>query len=242
MGRKHFILQLRQCASCGIKYRFPKDTPSTSTAYYQSAYAEPSVTELPTAPELARLLQSDFRGSPFDKSDKADLVADYVGSVEQTRLLDYGASWGYFMAQLRNRGFRHIVGFEVSVRRAHFGRAALGLEILTDEEDVRCRGPYEVICVAHVLEHLTEPARVLANLGRLLRRPGGMLHIWTPNASRAALDRWHGGTWSPLVGEPHTLAYDYAFFERALPQFGLRIRERGPESEPELRIVAEAAS
>jgi DNA-directed RNA polymerase subunit RPC12/RpoP len=47
-GRKHFVLQLLRCTDCGLRFRWPKQTPEFSEKYYQRTYKEGTyTTELP---------------------------------------------------------------------------------------------------------------------------------------------------------------------------------------------------
>ncbi len=52
MERKHLVLQLRKCEACKLQYRFPKDDAAENYHFYQDAYRESAVTELPAASEV----------------------------------------------------------------------------------------------------------------------------------------------------------------------------------------------
>lgn len=243
VGRKHLILQLRECENCGLKYRYPKDAPVAAWHYYQRSYQEPTVTDLPSLAELSVLRDRDFVGSRFDKTEKVELLVDILGEGRGTaRVLDYGASFGYMMWQLRRRGVPNIRGYEISLSRAAYGREHLNLAITSSAADVLAgRGAgYAVIYSSHVLEHLAEPAVAIRLMAAAVHRPRGRIVIWAPNASGPALARHYGGSWRQLVGEPHPLALDYAFLEYALPQYDLRVVGRGDPSDSELYVVAEA--
>lgn len=237
------ILQLRVCGNCGLKYRFPKDDPSYAEFFYESRYWEPTVTDLPSPEEMHSLITSGFKGSIYDKSDKVEFVVSRLGkNTQEARLLDYGASFGYLMAQMRLHGIKHILGYEISKGRARFGVESLGLEILSDRDEMLSHPccPFDAILASHVLEHLARLDETLDFFSKIIKRPGGHLFIWVPNASQPALDRFHNGSWAALVGEPHTLALDYDFFGYALPRHGFRIIERGEPWEAEIKLIAEA--
>jgi SAM-dependent methyltransferase len=242
VGSKHLILQLRVCGECGLKYRFPKDTPYYAESFYQNRYTEATVTDLPSRELLAELIANSFTGSGFDKPDKIDFIISQLGAhAGDARVLDYGASFGYFVSQLHSRGVRHVVGYEISRPRALFGVENLGLEILSNIDDVLSHrlAPFDVICTSHVLEHMPRIRDAFEFFGKALKRPGGRLIVWVPNASQAALERFHNGSFAPLVGEPHPLALTYEFFETVLPRHEFRIIETGGPEEEEIRLVAE---
>ena len=243
VGKKHLILQLRECRLCGLKYRFPKDDPSYAESYYQRGYAEPTVTDIPSPDQLPNLLATAFKGSPFDKAEKVDFVISRLGGhFEELHVLDYGASFGYLMSQLRSRGAKHLLGYEISRQRAQYGVEKVGEEILSNPDQVFSHSlcPFDVILTSHVLEHLSCIGEALDFFSRTLKHPGGRLIVWVPNASKAALDRYHNGSWAQLVGQTHTIALDYDFFMKSLPKHGFRIVETGDPSDQEIRLIAEA--
>src|SRR5437867_4993383 len=243
VGRKHIILQLRVCRKCGLKYRFPKDNPSYSESYYESDYVEPSVTGLPSQDHLPKLIATAFKNSPFDKSDKVDFIMSRLGPEgKDAHILDYGASFGYLMVQLRSRGAKNLLGHEIARQRAQFGVEHLGEQILSTPSEVLAHPlyPFDVILTSHVLEHLSRIGETLDFFGKALKHPGGQLLIWVPNASLPALDRFHNSSWAALIGEPHQFAFDYEFFFYSLPRHGFRIVETGVRSDAEIRLLAEA--
>jgi len=243
VGTKHWILQLRECDDCGLKYRFPKDGIGCSRRFYENDYDEPSVTDVPAPDELRRLAERGFQGSHFDKSEKVDFLLSRLGNAwKELSYLDYGASFGYFMHQLLGRGARKVFGFEISRSRARVGNELLGLDISSDTVRIteHSHAPFDVVYSSHVLEHLACLDDALSLFRQVVCRPEGKLVIWVPNASPPALERWHGGSWAGLVGEPHPLAIDYSFLERTLPKYGFSVVEEGDPSAEELRIVAKA--
>ncbi|MEW6731311.1 MAG: class I SAM-dependent methyltransferase [Acidobacteriota bacterium] len=242
VGKKHLIMQLRICRECSLKYRYPKDDPNQAESFYQHDYKEATVTDLPTPVQLVTMRSNNFKGSNFDKSEKADFIVSNLGpNVSDLKVLDYGASFGYFVSQVRSRGVGQVIGYEISRPRAKFGVEMLGEKIyssLTEVLEPRF-APFDAIYTCHVLEHLTRPSETFEFFRRALKRPNGKLFIWTPNASQAAIDRHYQGSWAPLVGEPHPLALDYEFFDYALPKHGFKIVAKGEPSHQEVSIIAE---
>src|SRR6185295_4755100 len=240
VGRKHMILQLRACGECGLKYRFPKDYELRSRTFYESNYNEPSVTNLPSKEELEGLARNSFKGSPFDGTEKIDFALSCLGtSAKDMSILDYEASFGHILSQLRTRGLNRLLGYEIARPRASFGTRYLGEDIRSNLDEVLKHPlhPFDAILTSHVLEHLPRLRVTFEFFRQALRVPGGKLFIWVPNASREALERFHQGSWAPLVGEPHPLAIDHDFLCKVLPQHGFRILETGPRDAEELRLV-----
>jgi SAM-dependent methyltransferase len=234
-GHKHVLLWLRTCLECGLKFRFPKDDPVSAKVFYERGYVEPTATDLPTEKELKEMMSRAFRGSKFEKSDKVEFIKRVV--PPDARVLDYGASWGYLMTQLRAAGYRDLWGYELSESRARFARAHLGEQVMSDVEDIRSRVPFDAIVTSHVLEHLAAPREAFRCFSEFLEQNGKLI-IWLPNASRQALFRF-GGSWAELVGEPHPLAYDYDCLHRILPRHRFAVRHEGNAEDQDLHLVAE---
>jgi SAM-dependent methyltransferase len=218
--RKYGLLQLRRCGGCQLLFRWPKDSLRRNVVYYQGRYRQPGLTtELPSTEQVAALVESRFRGTDKDFGEKIALLRMLC---PQGRVLDFGCSWGYGVAQLRAAGY-DSVGFEVSAGRAAYGRVRLGLEIFDSypEIDQMAAGSFDAIFCHHVLEHLPTPRVAFERFARLLG-PGGVVLAFVPNAGGTSARRL-GSAWGPLVCERHTLALDRDFVETALTQHGFDV-------------------
>jgi SAM-dependent methyltransferase len=235
-GRKHFVLQLRRCADCGLRFRWPKQTPEFSRKYYQRTYKEGTyTTDLPDKETLDKFIASGFVGSPKDFSYSIRILK---GLLPKGRVLDYGCSWGYGTYQLKLAGYE-AVGFEISKPRADEGRRTLGVEIVDTLQslDAMPNASFDGIYASHVLEHLQSLKEVFAFFARVLR-PEGIAMVLVPNCG-GKLARELGTEWGPVIGEKHTLALDADFFQKNMPQFGFRVLTL---SEPYELAKVEAAS
>jgi hypothetical protein len=239
VGTKHFLLTLYECGRCGLKYRYPKDEERSATRFYELSYREKSVVDVPTDEELVEVVERRFVGTKFDKSDKVRLIERYV--PREASVLDFGASFGYMLLQLEHAGYTRVLGYELSPTRARIAREKVGVPVASTLSAVEqsALSPYGCVYAAHVLEHLPHIRTIFAWL-RSLMCAKGYLILWTPNATQAALDTWHGGTWTPLVGEPHTMALDYPFLRRAIPPAGFEIVAEGEAAAEELWLIARA--
>jgi SAM-dependent methyltransferase len=209
-------------------YRFPHERRDRIHTYYEEEYdsfERGNVTQRPPVEALENLVATSFRGSGWDASDRIDMVSSEIAAG---RMLDYGCSWGYFLAQACARGFDGI-GFEISLSRADFGRRHLGLRILTELHQLQQLPPMsiDVIYASHVLEHLDSPRDAFETFARLLR-PGGILLIFVPNCGGDSANRLKLG-WGPFSNEAHTLSFDADFFRLNLPIHGFTVMCR---SEP----------
>jgi 2-polyprenyl-3-methyl-5-hydroxy-6-metoxy-1,4-benzoquinol methylase len=215
--RKKLIVEILQCQSCQLWFRWPGDTPGEHDKYYQEEFAgdSPQVI-LPSEGELRSLTGKHFSGSPLDINNKVGVLRALRpgGSV-----LDFGCSWGYGTYQLQQQGF-NAVGFEISKPRADYGRQKLGLKILDELEELEKipAGSFDAVFSNHVVEHLPNIAAVFPVLTRLLKPNGFVFHVLPNFMGKKA----RSGYWLKWIGEDHPIAPAMPFFEYAIPRAGLK--------------------
>jgi ubiquinone/menaquinone biosynthesis C-methylase UbiE len=128
------------------------------------------------------------------------------------RLLDVGSGKGHFLDAARRAGWT-VTGLEYSEAAAKEGRRRYGVDtIIGDWASAPLEGPYDVISMWHVLEHLDDPREALRR-ARALIAPDGLLVVSVPN-SASLQARLFRGTWFHLDLPRHL----YHFTPRALRQ------------------------
>ena len=214
LGRKKLLLQLRECGECGLRYRYPKDEPTAARRYYELHYEGGAATELPEAAALNNARSQNFAGSPWDFSDKVDMVRKLH---DGPRLLDFGCSWGYAVRQFVESGY-DAVGFELSRPRSEFGRHHLGVTIHDEYAALETLpgGSFDVIFTHHVLEHVPSLQPVFSMFSRLLD-PEGVLVAFVPNGDSPAARAQGAG----VISQEHVTALTARFFSRNLGAYGL---------------------
>jgi SAM-dependent methyltransferase len=217
LARKKFIIDILECTTCNLIFRWPQDTEQELGAHYQDQYAEdaPQV-RLPDPRDLPALKAEKF-ATPFGP-DLNWKIGVLKAIRPAGRILDYGCSWGYASYLMGQAGY-DAMGFEVSKPRAAYAREHLGVRVIDSEDELAAipDDSFDVIYSNHVLEHLPAIRRVLASFGRLLRPDGIAIHV-LPNFSGEAR---RSGLWLSWIGEDHPIAPTVEFFKKALPAAGL---------------------
>lgn len=135
-------------------------------------------------------------------------------------LLDVGCGGGDFIATMRELGWK-VSGVEtdsVAVDRAR------GRQLDVHRGDLESAGfedkSFDAITLAHVIEHVHEPLRLLAECRRILE-PNGKLAIMTPNSSSWA-HRHFGRDWRGLEPPRHIHIFNPKNMRNLLESAGLQ--------------------
>lgn len=190
--------ELVRCLDCGFL-----ECPSLAHAldYYEAledrGYEE---SRAPRALQMRKLLES-------------------LGLAAGARLLDVGAGSGILVEQALAAGYR-AEGIEPSHWLVEAARER-GLPVHEGAlPSPAIRGPYDVVTLVDVIEHVSQPVELLAQ-ARALLAPGGVVAIVTPDlgsvAARAMGWRW----WHFRVA--HIGYFDRGTLGRACARAGLRV-------------------
>lgn len=134
---------------------------------------------------------TEFRapeGGGYYTNERRELVAEL--SPPLGRVLDVGCGAGGVGRSFRAAGAAHLTGVEVNAEAAAQARSVYDDLLVGDVQELiasgALRGPFDVLALYDVLEHLVDPAAVLEAL-RPLAAPGARLHVSVPNARHLSL-------------------------------------------------------
>lgn len=155
-------------------------------------------------PTGERMIMEHYKSSPEDYVIYLMHIATYRFAEQFTRgrrVLDYGCGSGYGSAQIAQTAAQ-VTAVDVSEEAVAYARGRFdrdNLRFLTVDpgqplpfED----GSFDTVLSFQVFEHVTDTARYLAEVRRVLA-PGGMLVLVTPDRSTRLLpgqrpwNRWH---------------------------------------------------
>jgi SAM-dependent methyltransferase len=99
------------------------------------------------------------------------------------RLLDVGAGFGFFLAEMRKQGW-DVVGVEISQRAIDHARDILGLTVHPGplEKVGFSENYFDVVSGFYIIEHLPDPMAFLRECYRILK-PGGLLLLRYPHTT-----------------------------------------------------------
>jgi SAM-dependent methyltransferase len=162
-------------------------------------------------PPSVQELAASYHAADYDSAEEAEDAADAYASAiepllervrERGSALEIGTGTGAFLERLSRAGFRKLVGIEPStaaIAAAPSHRKAWIQEGIFEGSDFPPQS-FDLICCFMTLEHVQDPAALVAAAHRLLR-PGGVFVGVTHNR-RAWLNKFLGKR-SPIVDVEH---------------------------------------
>ena len=160
-----------RCAGCSLVFVDPVPPEATLPDSYGADYYQP------------------WQGR--EERARARLWKRRLATIERRSprgaLLDVGCGDGLFLKVARDAGWS-IEGVEFSPEGARRASQRLGRPVAVGDlaRERLLMGPFDVMTLWHVLEHLVEPAAML-DAARLRLRPGGLLVIAVPNLDNLPL-------------------------------------------------------
>jgi 2-polyprenyl-3-methyl-5-hydroxy-6-metoxy-1,4-benzoquinol methylase len=169
--------------------------------------------------ELEALLHDDRAKWLHYFADRIGMLERLVPDFRSQRILDFGCTSGLFVQALKYAGAQRAEGVDIIAELIAHGRSK-GLALTLDTDGTfltKQPSAFDVICANNVVEHLSDPGRVLGDLAGALRS-GGHLGIGVPNV--ASLQVKVAREKSPVIDPPHHVHY---FTPRSLRNFVERI-------------------
>ena len=159
------LSRVLRCGDCGLVYMDERILPADLNAFYDRMG---DIYEFYTYDQGAAI------------RDKVAIVERFAGN-QRGRFLDIGCARGDLLLALRDKGFE-CFGVEVSHGAVAMGRRDHNLDLFagTLEEAAYPDGHFDWVSAGDVVEHLQDPAAMIAEIARILR-PGGRAIIEVPS-------------------------------------------------------------
>ncbi len=215
------IFSIVRCARCNLLYVNPRPDAASLPAFYEAEGYDPFISSSARA-SLATTAYRFVRR--FTMRRKAARVV--AGLPKGGKALDVGCATGELVVQLKRRGF-HACGVEPNPKAAEFARTSLGLTVWTGSlsEVPKNAGPFELITLWHVLEHVPDLNQTLARLRGLLT-DSGRLAIAVPNPLSSDA-KAYGASWVAWDAPRHLYDFEPAVLMDLLTRSGFRAERRG---------------
>ncbi len=199
-----------RCAGCGTAYVSPRPPAHELARHYvRGYYGRPGEDSGPLGRLFGRLLM-------------AERAAKAAAGRAPGRILDVGCGDGSFLAAMRRRGWE-CWGVEISDEGAARAAARPGLNIHDqplERLSLPARG-FDVVTLWHSLEHVPDPAGLLARAAELVK-PGGRLLVAFPNGDSWDL-RLFGARWFHLDPPRHLHYFTPSSMSLLLKKCGLEV-------------------
>lgn len=213
--------EVATCSGCGLTWVTNPPAGEELAQLYSTGFYEPGPARANRIVELGHQVNNTFR------------MRELRG-VRPGRLLDVGSGRGRFLAAAKAAGWS-ATGIEFEPGLAAMSRDRYGVDVVVgDAVTADVDGPFDVVTMWHVLEHLPEPAASLERAFELLA-PGGRLIVSVPNN-----DSWQaragGDDWLHLDIPRHIYHFTPGSLSLLVERTGFRV-ERIGHLYPEMEIL-----
>ncbi len=161
------------CLSCGLVYQSPRMTDAELAVFYEAEYRQ--LYQGGQGPDARDLAGQDRRAEA--------LLAFCTGRMPTVkRHLDIGCSAGLLLQGVQKAYGCQVTGVEPGDAYREYARQqGLSVYATLDELGLKKTPRFDLISLAHVLEHLPDPVGYLVGLREDLLEPGGRLLVEVPN-------------------------------------------------------------
>jgi|TARA_B100001964_G_C14199752_1_gene585178 2-polyprenyl-3-methyl-5-hydroxy-6-metoxy-1,4-benzoquinol methylase len=202
-----------KCRHCGLLYVNPQLKADVSEAFYKRSKTSTAWIKVQQGEKEQ---DWNYRMKYFPALKELKSLKPQGG-----RLLDIGCSIGQFVKHSAKFGWQGE-GVELNKEAVEFGRKEYGLKIYDKKlDELGLDGEsYDLITLWGVLEHLTDPNKMLLDVNRLLKKDG-LLLLFVPNGHSliVRLSREHNST---VSGRSHLWYFTPVTISKILEKNGFK--------------------
>lgn len=200
---EHFHYKMVRCENCGLV--FSKDVlheDCLRDLYGESAF---------TFGDVTSVLRRDYWRP----------IAPILEKSSGLSALEIGCSSGFFLEELKDRGFGRVRGCEPSLDAKANAASSIRENIFSSFFEGEKSFPgerFDLVCSFHTLDHIFEPGDFLKDCRRVMR-PGGFLYVVTHDVD--ALQAKVLREKSPIIDIEHIYLFNRKTLRRAIEAVGL---------------------
>lgn len=163
--------QYLRCLDCGLVCLHPRPSPQALMENYQNY--------LPVQPEEISRWKMMMK-PVVDKS--ADLIESRT-KTGRGRLLDIGCGYGFFLQEMKSRGWQ-VEGIEISSSGRQYARDKWDIHVYSQPlEDLAFPdSSFDITTLFYVIEHIHDPMGLFGEVQRVLK-PGGLVLLRWPHST-----------------------------------------------------------
>lgn len=194
---------------CGLRFINPRPSVEKLKEYYDGEYDVPAHQ------------REKIRRKAFIITNLLNVHGSR--SSGKKKLIDIGASYGYFLDIARQEGF-DVSGVETSAKASGSANER-GLRVergtLETSQAAKREGYYDAATMLDVLEHVPDPKTTIRTLNRMLRKDG-LLAMTMPNGESSEL-RLFGRRWEWMSPPAHLWFFTPKSIARLLEENGYEV-------------------
>jgi 2-polyprenyl-3-methyl-5-hydroxy-6-metoxy-1,4-benzoquinol methylase len=168
--------QARECTDCAFVFLDPRLTPEDLRLLYSDEYF------LHDGADCGAHSSTDYETAAVAGSIKFPEILGWIRTYRPTgTFFEIGCGMGYFLDYARRNGYT-VSGVEYAAMGVRMCTEKFGLDVRQGSvEDLPAgSGPYDVVFLGDVLEHLVQPLEMLVKI-RTMLKPGGIVAAEVPS-------------------------------------------------------------
>jgi 2-polyprenyl-3-methyl-5-hydroxy-6-metoxy-1,4-benzoquinol methylase len=173
--------QLNRHSEFGFLQVTPTPSPEEITQYYADEFYSSKYKMFNNSSLQVQLEDKEFNDG--HREDMCETIASVTGkSLKGLSILDVGCGWGQALLYFKGKGMS-CYGFDPAPEAVEYG-CEQGLKVVKagmNNMDVFGEKRFDVVTLLNVLEHLSDPVKVLRDISRSVLLPGGVIVIEVPN-------------------------------------------------------------
>lgn len=220
-------IRVGYCSDCGYMGYQDRPTDQWMKDFYRDTW------DSGKSAKKVRRASPSHTGRTSTINDSLRLIA-HLPLDPMRPVCEIGCGYGESLMHLWSKGFRNMVGFEASEHRVRAAADALGIPVSSerfedaDHAKLEAYIPFGLIFSHHVLEHVSDPDRVIAQCAAL-QQEGDYLVLSVPDVRAES-------SMAILMFLPHLHSFSFETLRRLLERHGYEIISRSDD--PRILTVA----
>lgn len=165
------------------KFGFLKVIPTPSekeiAEYYANEFYSSDYGSLNDSSASVQIKDKEYYDSRWQ--DMLDTISSKIGDIKGKSVLDVGCGWGQALLYFKEKGME-CYGFDPAQSAIDFAKSqGLNVQCCGLETADVFNKRFDIVMLINVLEHLSDPEKILKEIREKILSPGGVLIIDVPN-------------------------------------------------------------